>query len=305
MADGAGAACAGQHTVRYSGRNFRPADLDIIRRLIADHPKASRAALSRLVCEHFDWRRANGQLKDMSCRVAMLRMQEAGLIALPAPRRGNGNGRRYNRRTPQAEPAAPIYAVSPRELGPLTLDPITDRCASDLYNEYLERYHYLGYQPLPGTQQRYVVRAGESIIALLGFGAAAWKCRPRDTFIGWHADQREQRLHLVVNNARFLILPWVRCPNLASTLLARAAKRLADDWQRRYAYRPVLLETFVELPRLTGTGYKAANWRHIGVTQGRGKLDVHHRAQLPRKSVWVYPLQRDFRRILCDKETSA
>lgn len=293
-----GAACADPHSVRYSGRAFSPGDLDHIRQLIADHPKASRAALSRLLCEHLDWRRANGALKDMSCRVAMLRMQEHGLISLPPPRRGNGNGQRYDRRTPQAEPGTPIHAASPRELGPIMLEPTTGRSASHLYNEYLERYHYIGYQPLPGAQQRYFVRAADTVVAVLGFGAAAWKCQPRDAFIGWHAGQREQRLHLVVNNARFLILPWVHCPNLASAILARAARRLGDDWQQRYAYRPVLLETFVELPRFAGTAYKAANWQRVGVTQGRGKLDVHHRAKLPKKSVWVYPLRRDFRRIL-------
>lgn len=291
--------------VRYSGRHFSLAELDTIRELIAEHPDAPRAALSHLVCEQLDWRRPNGQLKDMSCRVAMLRMHEHALITLPPPRWGNGNGKRYRRRTAQAEPAAAIHATSPRELGPLTLEPITDRRASHLYNEYLERYHYIGYQPLPGAQQRYFVRTAESIIALLGFGACAWKCQARDAFIGWTAAQREQRLHRVVNNARFLILPWVRCPNLASTVLARAAKRLGDDWQQRYAYRPVLLETFVELPRFTGIAYKASNWQRVGVTQGRGKLDVHHQAKLPRKSVWVYPLQRNFRRVLCETEISA
>lgn len=301
----AGTQCSGDQAVRYSGRAFPAADLDTIRGLIADHPEASRAALSRLVCERLDWRRPNGQLKDMSCRVAMLRMHEHGWIALPPPRWGNGNGQRYRRRTPQAEPTAPIHAASPRELGPITLQPITDRSASHLYNEYLERYHYIGYQPLPGAQQRYFVRAADVIVAVLGFGAAAWKCRPRDMFIGWNASQREQRLHLVVNNARFLILPWVHCPNLASSILARAAKRLGDDWQQRYAYRPVLLETFVELPRFTGTAYKAANWQRVGVTQGRGKLDVHHRAKLPKKSVWLYPLRRDFRRSLYESEISA
>lgn len=290
--------------MRYCARPFSPAELYAIRRLIAAHPEASRHALSHLVCEHLDWRRPSGQLKDMSCRVAMLRMHEHGLITLPPPRWGNANGQRYRRRTPQAKPGAALHAASPRALGALALEPITDRSASHLYNEYMDRYHYLGYQPLPGAQQRYFVRAADAIVALLGFGAAAWKCQPRDAFIAWSAPQREQRLHLVVNNARFLILPWVRCPNLASAILARAAKHLANDWQQRYAYRPVLLETFVELPRFRGTAYQAANWHRVGETQGRGKLDVHHRAALPKKAVWLYPLRRDFRCILCAKEIS-
>lgn len=285
--------------MRYCARHFSPAEIEQIRRIIAEHPEASRAALSRRVCEQLDWRRPDGRLKDMSCRVAMLRMQEDGLITLPPPRGGNGNGRRYRRRTAEAEPGTPLHAASPRALGPLTLEPVAERRASHLHNELLERYHYLGYQPLPGAQQRYFVRAGGVIVALLGFGAAAWKCQARDAFIGWCPAQRERALHLVVNNARFLILPWVRCPNLASASLAHAARRLGEDFQQRYGYRPVLLESFVEQPRFRGTAYRAANWQHLGQTQGRGKLDVHHRAALPKKGVWVYPLRRDFRRILC------
>jgi len=170
---------------------------------------------------------------------------------------------------------------------------------SHLWNEYVERYHYLGYEPLPGAQLRYFARAGGRILALLGFGAAAWKTAPRDRFIGWNVEQRRSRLHLIVNNARFLILPWVRSRNLASRLLAMAARRLADDWQHGYGYRPVLVETFVETPRFSGTCYKAANWIYLGQTQGRGKLDVDRTARLPKKSVWAYPLVPDFRRTLC------
>ncbi len=145
---------------------------------------------------------------------------------------------------------------------------------------------------------RYFVRAEADVVALLGFGAAAWKTRPRDGFIGWTAEQREARLHLVANNARFLILPWVRCKNLASCVLAMAARRIARDWQQQYGYSPVLLETFVETPRFRGTCYRAANWIRVGETTGRGKLDVHHRASVPRKIVWLYPLIRDFRKVL-------
>ena len=144
----------------------------------------------------------------------------------------------------------------------------------------------------------FFVRAAGRILALLGFGAAAWKTQPRDRFIGWTAQQRQQRLHLVTNNARFLILPWVRCHNLASCILGMAARRLADDWKRQYGYRPVLLETFVERPRFRGTCYQAANWIFLGETKGRGKLDVHNQARLPKKAIWVHPLNKDFRRIL-------
>jgi hypothetical protein len=285
--------------MRYCGRQFTCSDLDGIRQLIADHPTATRAGLSRLVCEQLSWRRDDGRLKDMSCRVAMLRMQGDGLLQLPPPRNGNNNGKPYLRRTLLAEPEPLLQLASPKKLGDLHLQLVTERHDSHLHNEYIDRYHYLGYQPLPGAQLRYFVRADERIIALLGFGAAAWKTRPRDLFIGWKTDQRQRRLHLVVNNARFLILPWVRCKNLASSILGMAARRLADDWMLRYGCRPVLLETFVERPRFHGTSYQAANWIYLGDTQGRGKLDVCHQAQLPKKAIWVYPLDKDFRCILC------
>jgi len=195
--------------MRYCGREFPAADLASIRQLIADHPTATRARLSRLVCEQLTWRRDDGRWKDMSCRVAMLRMQDDGLLQLPPPRNGNNNGKPYLRRTLLAEPASLLEATSPKQLGDLHLQLVTDRHDSHLHNEYLDRYHYLGYQPLPGAQLRYFVWANERIVALLGFGAAAWKTQPRDLFIGWTPKQREARLHLLINNARFLILPKI------------------------------------------------------------------------------------------------
>ena len=167
-----------------------------------------------------------------------------------------------------------------------------------LWNAYIDRYHYLGHPPLPGAQLRYFARWEDRILALLGFGAPAWKTAPRDRFIGWRPSERERNLQLIVNNARFLILPWVESKNLASKLLALASRQLPQDWQDRYAYRPVLLETFVDTGRFTGACYKAANWIHVGQTQGRGKLDRDHKADLLTKSIWLYPLSKHFRRSL-------
>ena len=285
--------------MRYCGREFTPSEFEGIRRLIAENPRSSRAALSRLVCERLGWRRPDGRLKDMSCRVAMLRMQDDGLIQLPPPQNGNNNGKPYRRRTQRAEPEPFPIIVPAGALVDLHLEPVADHKGSHLWNEYIDRYHYLGYQPLPGAQLRYFAHSGGRVLALLGFGAAAWKTAPRDCFIGWSAEQRERQLHLVTNNARFLILPWVRSRNLASRLLSMATRQLADDWQHRYGYRPVLVETFVETRRFQGTCYKAANWIYVGETKGRGKLDVENKAQLPKKSIWLHPLARNFRRHLC------
>ena len=286
------------HGHRYCGRGFSPEELEIIRLLIRTNPQANRAQLSRMVCEQLVWVRENGGLKDMSCRVAMLRMQEDGLIQMPPPLKGNGNGKPYRRRTPEAEPSLfPIDAPA-GELRDVRLS-LVEKKSSHLWNEFIDRYHYLGYQPLPGAQLRYFAWAEGDIVAVLGFGAAAWKIAGRDRFIGWTAEQRQSRLHLVVNNARFLILPWVRSRHLASKLIAMSTRRLAADWNERYGYRPALVETFVEIPRFRGTCYKAANWTCLGETQGRGKLDVKKEAKLPKKSIWVHPLLRRFRRVLC------
>jgi len=283
---------------RFCGRTFTGAELDAIAQCIAEHRGASRAQLSRLVCERLDWRRPDGRVKEMSARVAMLRMQDQGLIELPAARNSNANGQPYRRRTLFAEPE-PALLEPAGALGTVQLELVDTAHDSHLWNEYIDRYHYLGYTPLPGAQLRYFVRAQARLLALLGFGAAAWKCAPREHFLGWNREQRERQLHLVVNNARFLILPWIQSRNLASRILATATRALRRDWLARYHYAPVLVETFVETPRFRGTAYQAANWRHLGETQGRGKLDVHHHAALPKKSVWVYPLVKDLKLHLC------
>ena len=282
--------------MRYCGRHFEPAEIERIRELLKT-PQINRARLSREVCAQLNWRRDNGGLKDMSCRVALKRMQADGLITLPPPRNPKPVAYRSYPHLEQAvlEPAS-IPSV---ELATLTIDLVLSKTESLLWNAYIERHHYLGHQLMPGAQLRYFVRAAGHIVAALGFGASAWKIKPRDQFIGWTADQRQRNLHLVVNNARFLILPWIHCKNLASRILALTAKRLPEDWHARYAYRPVLLETFVEKPRFTGTCYKAANWQHLGDTQGRGKFDTLHQHARPIKSIWIYPLARDFLRPLC------
>jgi len=162
----------------------------------------------------------------------------------------------------------------------------------------MARYHYLGYTPLSGHQMRYTVWAGDQRVALLSFGASAWKLADRDQLIGWTPEQRERNLHLIINNTRFLIVPWVQVKGLDSKILARAARQVLADWQERYGYRPVLLETFVEHPRHAGTCYKAANWQCIGKTTGRGKMSRTHQQTLPIKAIWIYPLQRRFQNIL-------
>lgn len=283
--------------MRYCGREFTEPEIERIRQLLVDQPQLHRAGLSRAVCEQLPWRRPDGRLKEMSCRVAMLRMAEDGLISLPPPRRARPPGYRLSTHIERAT-EAPEF-VPQVDLGKLTVELVTKR-DSPLWNGYVHRYHYLGHQLIPGAQLRYFVRIAGQAVALLSFGASAWKTKPRDEHIGWSAEQRVRNLHLIVNNSRFLILPWIQRKNLASRTLALISRRLPQDWLAAYAYSPVLLETFVEKPRFTGTCYKAANWKYLGDTQGRGKLDQFWRYGKPVKSIWVYPLVSDFRRHLCN-----
>jgi hypothetical protein len=284
--------------LRYCGRDFSEADLEALRRIATEDPDRTRTRISRLVCEELSWRKPNGTLKDMSCRVALLRMQEDGLVTLPPPRHGNRNGRAYRRRTAAAQPGFPVTAAA-GELEDLDLHLVDGRESSYLWNEYVDRYHYLRYTPLAGAQLRYFATARGQVLALLSFSASAWKTEPRDRFVGWTREQRERNLQLVVNNSRFLILPWVRSRHLASRLLGMAARRVGRDWEERYAYKPVLLETFVEIAKFAGTSYKAANWICVGNTKGRGKLDVKNEWAKPVKSIWLLPLTKHFRRVLC------
>lgn len=281
---------------RYCGRDFSDGELLSIARLIEQNPTANRADLSRRVCVMFDWLKPNGGLKDMTCRVAMLRMQADGLIALPT-------SQLRPRRRPTFPATAATDVQSPlsrpvHELAPISVRPVAGTANSRLWNEYVARYHYLGYTPMSGSQIRYFVFEGERLLALLSFGASAWKLAARDKFIGWKENERQKNLQLIVNNARFLILPWIQSKGLASKILSIINRQLPNDWHSRYGYRPVLLETFVEFPRHRGTCYKASNWINVGKTSGRGKKSRTNKPTLPIKDIWLYPLHKNFRALL-------
>lgn len=281
----------------YCARHFSSDEVLTIQRLIAHTPGLKRSPLSRMICELLDWRKPNGELKDMTCRVALLRMQADGLIRLPPSQIPQP------RRRPQFLPSAATDAQPPvfepvHALPPLRLEQVEGTSSSRLWNEYVARYHYLGYTPLAGNQMRYNIFAGAQLVALISFGASAWKLAARDRFIGWDQLQRHRNLQRVVNNARFLILPWIQSKGLASKILSMLARQLPLDWSVRYGFRPVLLETFVETLRHRGTCYKAANWIHVGQTVGRGKKSRVHEQIIPIKDIWLYPLRKDFRSVL-------
>jgi hypothetical protein len=277
------------------GRHFSSAEIAWLRQQVHSRPDLNRVQLSRLFCLHVDWRTPGGGLKEMSCRVALLRLERDGLIRLPAAQK-RPNLVTQVKRSAKGEPQPQIFIDAGRT--ELFLQPVKRNTAA-FFNELIQRYHYLGYSRMGGAQMRFFVRAGNHIVALLGFCAAAWRLAPRDGFIGWDENQRKAHLHRIVNNSRFLILPWVESKNLASRILSHAARKLPGLWQQRYGYRPVLLETFVEKQRFAGTCYKAANWICVGDTLGRGKWDRHWACGKPVKSIWLYPLHKRFKEQLC------
>lgn len=277
------------------GRFFSDSELEWIRQRVDNEPALNRVALSQDFCRHVGCLKPDGGLKEMSCRVALLRLERTGMIRLPAPRARNNPAGRV-KRTAQGQ-ARPMIAVDAGKLD-LVFEPVVKK-TSALWNELIDRYHYLGYRRTGGAQMRFFVHAMGQPVALLAFSAAAWRVAARDEFIGWTEDQRKSRLHLIVDNSRFLVLPWVHGKNLASRILSHAARKLPAFWQQRYNYKPLLLESFIEKQRFCGTCYKAANWLCVGQTRGRGKWDRRYCCDKPAKTIWLYPLDRRYKEALC------
>ena len=278
------------------GRCIGPEDVQTIRELIARHAHAHRRKLSQLLCELWDWKNPQGQYKDMAARSLMRKLHQAGEITLPPPRRPPTNAQR-GRRPPAVPAPGPPVECGLHELLPIHLELILPKGPHrDLAAGYLARYHYLGWRGPTGSNVIYLAwSAAGRTLACLVFDAGAWKVSARDQFIGWDPATRQNHLVKVANNSRFLILPWVKVPHLASHLLSRATARLRRDWQAKYGHAVELVETFVERERFAGTCYRAANWIHLGNTRGRSRNDREQTMSVPIKDVYVYPLSRSFR----------
>ena len=284
---------------RYYGRDFTTEDMTLLRALIDGPPALNRHALSKEFCRRIGWFKPDGGLKDMMARVTMLAMHNDGLITLPPPKWPRPKARPIVFGPDTEAPLIPAPATLD-EVRPLDLQTVVrDTREGRLWNEFVARYHYLGYKTLVGAQMRYAVHdRGGRPLAMLGFSTAAWKLGPRDSFIGWTPGLREKNLPLVVDNPRFLILPWIKIPNLGSHILATLRRRLPGDWAERYSTTPVLIETFVETPRYTGAVYKASGWSRVGTTQGRGRYDRYTRRAQPKKDIWLRPLRKNWKRTL-------
>lgn len=286
--------------IRYRGRVVTAEDICFIKSLIAAHPRDSRRALSLRLCEAWGWVQANGSPRDMVCRGLMLELHRSRLIELPAKRCSPPNPLAGER----ARPAPPAVDQRPidgslKSLGTLEIRRVGRTCGETLYNSLIEHYHYLGYCHPVGEQLKYVVFAGERPVACIAFCSPPRHIGCRDRFIGWSQEVRRKNLHLIAYNTRFLILPWVRVRNLASHLLSRSAKRVVEEWPVVYGHPIWLLTTFIDTERFAGTCYRAAGWRYLGSTTGRGKNDQSHKPTRSIKAAWAYPIVEDFRARLC------
>ena len=282
------------------GRRLGPEDIGLVRHWLATEPGWNRTRLSRELCRRWDWRNGAGRLKDMACRTLLLKLERRGQIRLPARQRPSPNALRNRRALDLPCDRTPIEGAL-GDLQPLRIDPLGEGQPDlALFRFLLQRHHYLGLRNSVGENLKYLARDrhGRPLACLL-FGSAAWKAQARDAWIGWNAAQRRSALTRLTNNSRFLILPWVRVPHLASHLLGRVARRLNADWRAKYGHGVELLETFVERERFRGTCYRAAGWWHVGATTGRSRNDRDQTLRVPVKDIYLRPLSADWRRRLC------
>lgn len=278
------------------GRQLEPADIEQIRELIAANPGWSRRRLSEVLCAEWNWRNANGQPKDMAARTLLVKLHARELIELP-PRRQTPSNRMVCRSLQrQLWDTTPVCGTL-KDLGFLKVEEVSNDSAARIrFAAALAEFHYLGCRGTVGENLQYTVTdASGRLLACLLFGSPAWKCRARDEWIGWSPEQRQRHLHLVTNNTRFLILPFVKVPHLASWILGQVLRWLSNDWERKYGHGIVVVETFVERDRFAGTSYKAANWIRLGATTGRSRQDRRHSLEVPVKDVYLYPLRRSYR----------
>lgn len=287
----------------FCGQPLKGAHLDMIRDCVSSYPDLSREELAATLCEWMHWYRANGRLKTRECRDLLQQLQTQGLISLPALRAGRPRGAATTiAHTAQGEPQTPIPDTL-TDLQPIRLRRIEQSADQKEWRELIDRYHYLGYRTAFGASLRYLIETPHRQPAVLGclqFSSAAWRMKARDHWIGWDEDGRKANLPRIINNSRFLLLPWVQVPNLASHVLALALRTVTHDWEHQYGLRPWLAETLVDTRHYSGHCYRAANWLDVGLTTGRGRQDRdHQRHGTAPKRILLYPLRADACRLLC------
>ncbi len=288
------------HTeIVYRGRQVTWKDVLFIRNYIERFSDKGRTYISREICKSWDWRQHNGILKDMVCRGLLLRLEEQGYIKLPARKRSLNVPFKNKKKPKKINIEQNTIDGKLSKILPIVLKQVRRSKREDTFNGLIEQYHYLGYTQPVGEHLKFIAFANRRPIACLAWSSAARHIKSRDRFIGWTPDTRKRNLHLIAYNTRFLILPWVRVRHLASYLLGLSARTVSEYWQGMYNHPVYYLETFVDTERFKGTCYRAANWRYLGDTTGRGKNDQTNKVNRSIKAVYGYPLTSDFREALC------
>lgn len=270
-----------------------------INNIIEKHPSWNRTKISKYLCEIWDWRMPNGQVKDISCRDMLRALDKAGKITLPKALSKSGYGPKKNKYMQGFLHDETPIETKLSTLQPLTVKIIKEKWEVNQFRSYIEQFHYLGYNRTIGESMKYMVHSADGrLLACLLFGSAAWSCADRDSYIGWSRESRKANLQEMTNNVRFLIPQWVKVLNLASYALSLISRRISSDWEKKYGHPIYCLETFVERDRFRGTVYKATNWIYVGKTVGRGRNDIDKLASLPIKDIYIYPLHRKYRQLL-------
>ena len=284
-----------QLNLKYRGRQATTEDITLIQNILKQNPDYSRWRLSRELCKLLNWRQPNGILKDMVCRGYLLALDRAGYIELP-PRKRVPPNPLANRKAPPriSTDTAPIQ-LRLSLLQPLTIYQVRRTEREKLFNSLLSEFHYLGYTQPVGEHLKYLIYSNSRVISCMSFSSAARHIGSRDRYIGWSSEKRKKNIHLLAYNSRFLIVPWVKVRYLASHILSVISSRISSDWETLYHHQVYYLETFVDTERFKGTCYRAANWQYIGLTTGRGKDDHTNKQNRSIKSVWGYPLSKNFR----------
>lgn len=275
-------------------RTITELDLKLIQATINEHWDKGRTQISKILCKKWNWVQENGRPKDMACREILLTLYRKDLIELP---RGKHDGRNLKRNlsVPVVETDQTPLQDKLSKLPPVKLKSVRNTSLETLYNSFIQQHHYLGYRQIVGQHLKYMAFIDDRPVACLGWGSAAWAVKSRESFIGWNKTAKDQNLHMVVNNIRFLVLPWISVKCLASKILALNIKLIKEHWPTIYQHPIYLLETFVERDRFMGTCYKAANWIHVGETKGTSKKGHGHIYHGNIKDVYLYPLRKDFR----------
>jgi hypothetical protein len=271
------------------GRVFTATDINIINEIISDNPTLSRRKLSFIISEALNWRQANGNLKDRACRDVLLRLSKKGLIQLPKGHYELNTQSIQIKAIDFARPSSDVVGIID-EFSPPTFKVVQQTTDRQLWNYLIDNYHYKGCRITVGRHLKYFVHINNQLIGCFAFADSVLQLTARDQWIGWTEQQREANLHLIINNVRFLILPWVKIRNLASKLLSLSARIVPCDWQRYYNFRPVMLETFVEQQRFSGASYQAANWLYLGQTKGKGRRGMNYYHHGIIKDIYIYPL---------------